>query len=449
MKQVHFIILVFIILLITALTSLIATFYKRTRKNSASSSTNHGNDVIGPSFASSILNTLLQALQSDASSNAYSDYQQLLCNDTIYCSIPMPSLSFFKFDPPTDPRRWRIAQIQAASNEHILLKQISRHIRNPFEYIDGDSTFRSIHHTPDFFVDTSKRDFSPITSRGNRRDSGIEGVRRPKAKNKYPWEQRSQAVLPVKNYDFRMAERAAIVKYGYHAFHMSNSPVFTGPLLGEAYGERSDLYTTWNIAKKDIDTPYVFLHLQNENWGLFSTHFPNRTIDWGSCCNEPHDQQHLDEFLNHHKLLMAMVGQHTNLTHPKLLVYPRGVEGQDPSHRKLLFDIMHKTIRLSNVGKSNNLRSNMNTTTTSNGSNYESIASSHKKSVLLFTATSNWGPRPQIIKCVSQRFSENDFSAYHASHESNAKLRKRLYYESMSRAKFCLAVPGLGYDTYR
>ena len=32
-----------------------------------------------------------------------------ICNDTIWCNIAMPTKSYFRFDPPDDVNRWKIA----------------------------------------------------------------------------------------------------------------------------------------------------------------------------------------------------------------------------------------------------------------------------------------------------------------------------------------------------
>lgn len=73
-----------------------------------------------------------------------------------------------------------------------------------------------------------------------------------------------------------------------------------------------------------IEAPFIFVHANNENWGMFSTYLPNRTADWGSCCSEK-DYGILKKMLDHHKLLMFVVTQHANYSHPKILTLPRGV----------------------------------------------------------------------------------------------------------------------------
>lgn len=36
-----------------------------------------------------------------------SDFGDGKCIDALWCNIPMPSTSFFKFRPPSDPIKWR------------------------------------------------------------------------------------------------------------------------------------------------------------------------------------------------------------------------------------------------------------------------------------------------------------------------------------------------------
>eukprot|EP01038_Epipyxis_sp_PR26KG_P010741 gene10741-14426_t len=344
-----------------------------------------------------------------------------VCNESEWCSIPMPKKSLFKFAPPSDPYKWRIAQVQAANGDHVLLSKVFNHFKNPFEFIDGDINFRSLHYTPDLFVDTSKRDMKQLLPDFQNRRLANQEPR----DTRYPWEKTGVNVIPDKNYNFRKAKRAPIFKYGYHAFDHQAGNMYTGKMIGEAYGGRNDLYKMWLEVKDKLDTPFIMLHAQNENWGLLSTLFPNRTVDWGRCCDDPLDKQYLMQFLDHNMTLMVLINQHTNITHPKLLVIPRGVPGPDEFSRKMIWDVMR-----------NNLL-------------YE------KKGVLLFTATSSWGPRPQIIKCVSNKFKPDEFYGQFADApgEKTAKAKPRMdkvdYYAKLGSAKFCLAVAGLGYDTFR
>ena len=92
----------------------------------------------------------------------------------------------------------------------------------------------------------------------------------------------------------------------------------------QAYMERHHLLDQWRKLEKDkIDSPFILIHAHNENYGMLSTHFPNRTANWGICCSAD-EHKTLLEILNHDKLLLMLTNQHHNLSHPKLLTMPRG-----------------------------------------------------------------------------------------------------------------------------
>ena len=100
----------------------------------------------------------------------------------------------------------------------------------------------------------------------------------------------------------------------------------------------------------------------NENWGMLSTMVPNRTAKWGNCCEKPRDRVIYD-FLNHPKTLMLAVNQHTNISHPKVLVLPRGIPLTWERTSYIVWDLIRFSI--DNI----------------------------KKQKLLFASSSSWGPR--------------------------------------------------------
>jgi len=94
----------------------------------------------------------------------------------------------------------------------------------------------------------------------------------------------------------------------------------------KAYMERFHLLDFWKkLEKEKIDTHFILVHSHNENYGMLSTHFPNRTANWGECCSVE-EKKTLLEILNHDKLLAFLTNQHHNLTHPKLITMPRGIK---------------------------------------------------------------------------------------------------------------------------
>jgi len=78
-----------------------------------------------------------------------------------------------------------------------------------------------------------------------------------------------------------------------------------------------DFLLTWKKSVDNLRTPFIAMHAMNENWGFFSTYFPNRTANWGTCCFKKRDLI-MHEFLNHDMTVMMITNQHNNITHPKV-----------------------------------------------------------------------------------------------------------------------------------
>jgi hypothetical protein len=384
-----------------------------------------------------------QAVQSISDSNEKSDapveralIQEELepCNDPVWCNVPMPTVSYYKFDPPTDPIKWRKAQIAASKGEHVLLKEIIKVFPNHFDFLDGDISFRKLHYAMDFFID-ERRDLSPLVSgmsqKTHRKGEADDHFKRrqlaetyptitaPKTVNgklMYPWELNGRRVVPDP-YDFRTAKRAPVVGVGYTAFKRDSQTYYTGDRLGGAFIDRKTFFNHWRKVKNRIDTPWIAICSLNENWGFLSTRFPNRTAGWGQCCTKPGDSLIYD-FLNHDKTLLLATNQHTNVSHPKLLILPRGIPLTWGFTRMLVWDTQRNTIKET------------------------------KKDKLLFAASSKWGPRPQILRCISEKFSPNDFDG-HVKNPPQPRLDRPEYYKKLSSAYFGVGLPGLGYDCFR
>ena len=82
----------------------------------------------------------------------------VVCDDAVWCAVPMPEKSHYNFDgPPNDPVRWRIAQAQAARGEQVLLQRVAKVFPSPWNsFLDGDKSFRGLHNLVDIFVDSTK-----------------------------------------------------------------------------------------------------------------------------------------------------------------------------------------------------------------------------------------------------------------------------------------------------
>lgn len=416
---------------------------------------NHAPSQLAPMRADNNNRRILQANQDD-------------CKD--WCNVAMPDFSYFKFDPPTDHARWRKAQIQAANGEQVLLQEILKVFPSHLDFIDGDISFRKLHMTMDFFVDES-RDLAPLTTSKKQRgwfpsdadrkgkqdkrstraeikkaripetddeeqkfasltfpvsagsntqrrlSAPITAPKRVDGKLVYPWELQGRRVIPDP-YDFRRAKRAPVVGIGYTAYERDSQTYFSGNRVGGAFIDRNTFFRHWRKSMQRLDTPFIGICSLNENWGFLSTNFPNRTAGWGRCCDTPRDNIVYD-FLNHPKTLMLVSNQHTNVSHPKLLILPRGIPITWGWTRVIVWDTMRNLVK-----------------------------DQVKKDVLLFATGSKWGPRPQILRCISQKFMVEEFSG-HVNRGAQPRIDREDYYNHLGRAYFGLGLPGLGYDCFR
>lgn len=385
--------------------------------------------------------------------------ESLLCEDPVWCNIPMPTKSYYKFDPPTDASRWKKAQIQASKGEQVLLKEVIKAFPNHFDFLDGDISFRKLHFLMDFFID-ERRDLTPLTLRtmtdtADRRllENGSMSSKLPEeedlikeihqlepkfddehrqleqvpitspkvvdGKLQYPWEATGKSAIPSP-YNFLKAKRAPIVSIGYTAFTRDSQTYFTGNRIGGAFIDRKQFLNHWRKVKDRITTPFIAVCSLNENWGFLSTNFPNRTAGWGQCCEKtPHDRLIYD-YLNHDKTLLLVTNQHTNISHPKLMVMPRGIPITWGFTRMLVWDTQRNVLQ-----------------------------AQQKKEILLFSSSSKWGPRPQILACISKQFAVKDFEGHVDRTTPPTRIAREEYYWKLSTAMFGLGLPGLGYDCFR
>lgn len=340
------------------------------------------------------------------------------CTDTEWCNIDIPPKSLFGFASKIDKVRWREAQIKAASGEQVLLSRILQHFPNYLNFLDGDVEFRKYHHLADFFVDRN-RDLSPLIS-----NAPIPSKSRARQGEPYKWSKNK--VLP-RDHDFYNSSRAPIFKVGYFAFSRPKSALFGGPVVGKAVVSRDMLFEHWNRVKDMLTTPFIALDVHDENWGLFSTQFPNRTSNWGLCCTEK-EHAAIMEFLDHNMTLMVVVNQHSNITHPKLVTLPRGLPLHSEHGGRLIWDTMH------------------------------SILDNHtSKDKFVFTSSSNSVYRPQILSCIKKKFTDKEFTVQIVNTEENINKKvqmgdqayRREYYRNLATTRVGIALPGIGYDTYR
>jgi hypothetical protein len=349
------------------------------------------------------------------------------CLDPVWCNIEMPKASYYRFDPPVDPFKWRVAQLQASRGDHVLLERIMKHFPGHSDFLDGDISFRSLHSIFDVFVD-QQLDLTPLVPPGSVYKSTVKpnqfaqrklaqtDAKMINGKLQYPWQLEGKRVIP-EPYDFRSANRSAIVSIGYSAYTRDSQTYFSGNLVGGAFIDRNLFFQYWRKVKDKIDLPFTSICTLNENWGMLSTMFPNRTAGWGRCCDQPKDKI-VHEFLDHPKTLMLVTNQHVNISHPKLLIMPRGIPLTWGYTRKIIWDAMRNTLL------------------------------HRKKDKLLFAAASSWGPRPQILACISQKVPPELFDGHIRTPKTN-RLSREQYYEKLGSTMFGVGLPGLGYDTFR
>jgi len=407
----------------------------------------------------SLTATLAKALTKSPSTGAASetvagaidDTEVVECNDPVWCKVPIPKISHYKFDSPINPAKWKRAQMQAARGDQVLLDRIVRVFPNHFDYLDGDRAFRKLHSLIDVFVDhksglsalnkksavtmavkdtrTGGRRLAAASAAGSGGDDGEDEGDLPLQKAKSGGVSQEIAghidgkrVVP-EPYNYRAARRAPIVQMGYFGFAKNLNTFFSGNFVGGNFIKKGDFFNEWARTKNDIDVPFITICALNENWGLLSTMFPNRTAAWGQCC-DPAKEKLLYEFLAHEKTLLLITNQHNNISHPKLLTIPRGIPLTWQHTAKLMWDTQRKVLH------------------------------KVKKTKLLFAASSNWGARGQMIRCISKKFQVDDFEGHSAAptiHKkmSQIKLDRRHYYEKLGTTYFGLALPGLGYDCFR
>jgi len=159
---------------------------------------------------------------------------------------------------------------------------------------------------------------------------------------------------------------------------------------------------------------HVLISHLNENWGAFSMHVPDRTIDWGTwgyglfkatgCTNDD-----LWWYLNHTNVSAVFTMTHQWLDHPKVLSLPLGVTTS-------------ASARLSQELK-------LQGTTTINN-----------RTELLLVALSDFQHRPLIVKHIIANFNGTIRNRYKDGSD---------YFQNLQNAKFTLCPGGLGWDTYR
>lgn len=287
--------------------------------------------------------------------------------------IAMPFKSYFAgFGAPTDALRWNQALMQAARGEQVLLSRVMNVIKSPLDLFEGDKEFKWLHKLADYHRST--------------KDNWLEGM------------------------DSKF--RAPVVMLGYRRFDRWNY---------EGKQEGAESMGPDQIIRKEpafkIPRKIVAVGNMDENWGWLSTYFLNRTVPWALTFageeNPMHTkfkfpQEHMQFMLDDPNLIMMVVSQHHNISHPKVISLPLGlIEAKD------MWYAMNNAVR-----------------------------SGTKKENLLFSAGSNYAYRTKIRKCVA----DNLGSAFTMT---TSKVAKDAYRMKLIGSAASLCMPGLGYDSYR
>lgn len=290
-----------------------------------------------------------------------------------WANISMPTVSYFAgFSPPRDPRRWRIAQMQASRGEQVLLSKVLEAVKSPFDLIHGERNFKWIHSIPDFY------------------------------KSKNGW---------LNDLEHLSGDKAYICMLGYRRFDRG---LDEGNLISEEFMSPLDILR----GRKEFKIPrkIVGIGAMDENWGWLSTYFLNRTVTWAMNL-ESYDSPYKKDFqysfqemkflLDDPNLVMLVVNQHHNCSHPKVISFPLGI-----NNPREVWNAIHRAIR-----------------------------SQSKKNQLFFSASSNWGFRPMIRQCIAKNIGEDMIIEHN--------LRSDEFRQKLIQSMAVLAMPGLGYDTYR
>lgn len=296
-------------------------------------------------------------------------------------NIEMPLNSYFAgFEPPKDMEKWKIALVQASRGEQILMQKVFSIIKSPFDIISNDVNFKWIHRITESYPTNAAE------------------INAPNAK------------ISVDN------KRAVLTLFGHYKFNFPGFEgqqwKYTGLNIDEIFRSDQDFKLTNKI---------IGIGLPNENWGYVSTYFLNRTVHWGFRL-KAHSEENpykpgyepplndVKKFLDDPNLVMLVVNQHHNCSHPKVISLPLGVK--DP--KELWYNIQRS------------LHSKKH----------------RKKTTLLFSAGSDYAHRPFILDCVHKNMGP-------LLYQSRKKVSIQTYFSKTYHSMAVLSMPGLGYDTYR
>lgn len=235
------------------------------------------------------------------------------CSESsIWCcsNLEMPSKSFYGFADLTDREKWLKSCRVAASGEQVLLPNILKVLTSPYDFIDGDTAFHTLQKQADEFLDS---------------ETGFLGRMNNNTKAKSPAVPKSygqhfeRTVFTQQS----LMNRAPILMTAFLKYSGHRKDFLRGHFLGVSGLGLGLLLSHWERQKAsiDMDQRFVLIAALNENWGFLSTTFPDRTAKWGRVDAEKFPG--LMNFLDDPRLIMLVINQHSNISHPKILTLPR------------------------------------------------------------------------------------------------------------------------------
>ena len=75
--------------------------------------------------------------------------------------------------------------------------------------------------------------------------------------------------------------------------------------------------------------------------------------------------------------------------------------------------------------------------------------SKQRKRRFIFSASSSAFLRVQIMNCIKQQFSASEFEAIRFGDGNKGRLEPDQYYRKLGSSMLGIAMPGVGYDTFR
>lgn len=201
-----------------------------------------------------------------------------------WANVRMPSKSHFRgCAAPSNATRWKLAVAQAASGEQVLLRRVMQAVGSPLELLAHDPDFKWMQGLADLSIG---------------KDESIH-----KADSE---DTRARVImLGRRRYEFESFERDVST---YAGEVIGDERVTPAELQHKLYGDQGE----------GLGGNAVLIGLMDQHQGWLSSPFPNRTAH-GS---PPSDVTRL---LSDPQLLMLIVNQHHNHSHPKLLSVPLGV----------------------------------------------------------------------------------------------------------------------------